>query len=148
MKEHQGIRQGGLTSTEIFKIRGNPMLDRIASLPDSMCINSIPLSVPTCADDSCLLSMSMIGIQSSILAAQDDANRERYKFSLNKTKTMLCNGKTLETEAAESVPLLLNGTNLDSPKQRPTWESRAHKIQRPTPQSKHVLNAAVEQHTR
>ena len=148
IKEHQQIRQRGLTSTEIFKVRRNSMLDQISSHPDCMRNGSIPLGVPTCADDSCMLSMSMIGLQSSILAAQDDANRKRYEFSLNKTKTMLCNGKKPWKRKQQSqYPSYWMEPTLNMQKQRSTWESRAHKIQRPTPQSKHALNAAIEQHT-
>ena len=55
IEEKQGIRQGGLTSTELFKNRSNPMLKRLAELPDSFRIGCLPIGAPTTADDTALL---------------------------------------------------------------------------------------------
>ena len=112
IKERQGIRQGGLSSTEIFKGRANNLLHQLAKLPDCMRVGSISVSSPTTADDTCLLSHTGIGAQTAILVAQDDANRERYEFSTTKTKTLLCNSSVNAETANEAIPLQLNGSTL------------------------------------
>ena len=112
IKERQGIRQGGLSSTECFKARANNVLGHLSQLPDSMHIGSISIASPTCADDTCLLSFTRIGAQTAINVAQDDANRERYEFSATKTKTILCNANFTAEEAEAILPLQLNGATL------------------------------------
>ena len=91
IKEGQGIRQGAKTSTEIFNSRGNNTLNTVSSLPDGLRIGSIKGGAPTCADDTCLLSSTLIGAQTALLVAQDDANKERFQYSGTKTKSILCN---------------------------------------------------------
>ena len=115
IKEKQGIRQGAETSTEIFKGRGNKTLNTIASLPDSLRIGSVQVGAPTCADDTCLLSTSLLGAQTALLVAQDDANRERFQYSESKTKAILVNDKSKLTPdiLTQAQPLMLNGQALN-----------------------------------
>ena len=47
-------------------------------------------SVPTCADNMTLLSSSPIHLQAMINMAAQDAARERYQFSTNKTRAFIC----------------------------------------------------------
>ena len=113
--EGQGIRQGAESSSEIYKVRANPVIRATCDIPDTLRIGSIPIGAPTCADDVCLLSSSYTGAQTALLVAQNDANRERYEFSSTKTKVLLCNShpkKSTET-LKESHPLYLNEVPLD-----------------------------------
>ena len=110
--ETQGIRQGGLTSTEIFNNRNDDILKKINTLPEAFHIGSIPVGDPTCADDMTLLAPSAVAAQTILNVAQDEANRERYEFSATKTKAMLCNSNLPVPEAESLMPIQLNGTPL------------------------------------
>ena len=52
--ETQGVRQGGIPSTELFKVRGDSLLDRIEKSLLVFSVGTVDLSVPTCADDMIL----------------------------------------------------------------------------------------------
>ena len=108
VKEGQGIRQGGQSSTDLFKCRSNKMLQRITELPDSFRIGSISLGAPTTADDTALLSATRVGAQTQINVAQDDANNHRYNFSTVKTKAIVINPSPLG-----EAPLRLNNLPVD-----------------------------------
>ena len=105
------------TSTEIFKSRGNNTLNTVASLPDGLRIGSTKVGAPTCtcADDTCLLSSTLIGAQTALLVAQDDANRERFQYSGAKNKSILCNdpNKFDPNLLKQTQPLILNNLPLD-----------------------------------
>lgn len=92
--EGQGIRQGGLTSTELFKARSNATLKRLASLPSSFRIGTTPVGAPTTADDTALVSSTRIGTQSQINIAESDASHQRYCYSATKTAIQVINSPT------------------------------------------------------
>ena len=72
--ETQGVRQGGIPSTELFKVRGDSLLDRIEKSLLGFSVGTVDLSVPTCADDMILLSSSPIDLQAMINIAAADAS--------------------------------------------------------------------------
>ncbi len=106
--ETAGIRQGAVSSTEVFKARTNPVLEQLSSQADAMHIGSVRIAAPTCADDVCLLSDSHLGAQSLLSIAQMDANRKRYDFNEKKTKIVHIN-----SPGNIQRPLLLNGKPVD-----------------------------------
>ena len=59
--EKQGIRQGGVNSTEKFKGRGNPFLVTVQEAGIGKSIGSIFVGAPTCADDVALVADSTSG---------------------------------------------------------------------------------------
>ena len=67
IKEGQGTRQGAETSTRIFNAGSTKTLDTIATLLDSLRIGAIKVGTPTCADDTCLLSSTLMGAQTELL---------------------------------------------------------------------------------
>ena len=69
--ETQGVRQRGIPSTELFKVRGDSLLHRIEKSLLGFPVGMVDLSVPTCADDMILLSSSPIDLHAMInIAAQ------------------------------------------------------------------------------
>ena len=50
-KLQQGVRQGGILSTHLFKVYGNDLLDRLKMPGIGSYIGEIPCIAPTCADD-------------------------------------------------------------------------------------------------
>ncbi len=107
--EGQGIRQGGLTSTELFKARANPLLHKLGSHPCTFKIGSIPTGSIMVADDLALISESNIGMQMLLNEAESDAAKERYLFSTTKTKAMATRNAT---GVAVDAGLKLNGQPL------------------------------------
>ena len=111
IKEGRGVRQGGETSTEGFKSKENPFLDRVRKHPDSLRIGCIPMGIPTVADDNCMMASTHQGAQLQLLLAEQNAARVRYVFSSSKSKVMLIPdkaGKNVE----EKIPLRFNNTNI------------------------------------
>jgi hypothetical protein len=103
--EHQGIRQGGLTSADLFKARSNGILNRLSELPHSMKIGCIPVGAPTTADDMALLSTSRIGAQVQLKLAEADAKNLRYCYSGTKTRAQVIHAPSKHLEP----PLTLSG---------------------------------------
>ena len=89
-EETQGVRQGGIPSTELFKVRGDSLLNRLEQSQLGFAIGTIDVGVPTCADDMTLLSSSPINLQAMINMAAQDAAWERYQFSTKKTRAFIC----------------------------------------------------------
>jgi hypothetical protein len=110
--EQQGIRQGGLTSTDLYKVKANHLLDSINSHPLSYRIGTINVGAPTTADDTALISSSALGAKVLTGIAERDAQIHRYSFSTQKTKLMIINPK-------DKVPpaVRLNGELLSTTEQ-------------------------------
>ena len=79
-EETQGVWQGGIPSTELFKVRGDSLLNRLEQSQLGFAIGTVDVGVPTCADDMTLLSSSPINMQAMINMAAQDATWERYQF--------------------------------------------------------------------
>ena len=109
-EEGQGIRQGGLSSANLFKNRSTPMLNRTSSHPDCFSIGHIKCGAIMVADDLVLASRCNRGLQNLINEAEADAKRERYIFSETKTKCQVVNHKHCHKS---SVIPNLNGKPLD-----------------------------------
>jgi hypothetical protein len=93
-KEDQGIRQGGLSSTDLFKVKSNDLLNRASSHPLGYKIGITPVSAPTTADDTALVTSSQLGAQVLTGIAQQDAQMQRYNFNEDKSKVMVINQRT------------------------------------------------------
>jgi hypothetical protein len=91
LEELQGIRQGGLSSTELFKSKSNYLLDSAAMQEDAYRIGAISVGAPTTADDTALISSTHVGAQTLLGIAELDSNYQRYDFNAQKTKVMVIN---------------------------------------------------------
>ena len=110
IREGRGIRQGGETSTEGFKAKENSFLKKVRTHPDSMRIGSIPIGIPTVADDNCMLSNSHNGAQTQLLLAQQNAARVRYVFSTTKSRVLYI--PDTATKGNSKPPLVFNNSNI------------------------------------
>jgi hypothetical protein len=111
IQEGRGIRQGGETSSEVFKAKDNSFLTRIRTHPLSYRIGSIPVGIPTVADDNCMISSTHTGAQTQLLMAQDNASQIRYVFSSTKSKVMYIPNK--DTKDVPNMPLQFNNAQID-----------------------------------
>jgi hypothetical protein len=113
IREQQGIRQGGLQSTEHFKARSNPLLDVLSNSEHSFKIGIHSVGIPTCADDMALISPSLLGMQVMLDLSAQDAKREKYTFSRAKSKVMVYNSNQKPHEWNEAAPLHLAESPLE-----------------------------------
>ena len=103
-RERQGIRQGGVSSPELYKCERNKGLKQLNKNP-SMYIGSQNVGAVMVADDLAIISTNPKDMQLALNIAEHDAARERYVYNTEKTKAILINNK-------EEVKLTLNGKEL------------------------------------
>ena len=70
----------------MFKPRSDNVIDNIADIPDTLRIDHIKVGTPSCADDTCIMASTPVGVQAALLVAQQDASRNCYEYSKCKTK--------------------------------------------------------------
>ena len=77
-KVKQGVRQGGILSTDLFKVHGNTLLDRIQETGKGCYIGEICCAAPTCADDMLVLTDVEYAMQFLLSIAVDNSIMEKY----------------------------------------------------------------------
>ncbi len=83
----QGVRQGGILSTDLYKMYLDQLLQRLQSTDLGMKIGSTHIAATACADDLILMSPSKHAIQILLDEAVTYAKRHRYK--LHPTKSVI-----------------------------------------------------------
>ena len=78
----------------------------------SLRIGTIPMGIPTLADDNCMLAVTHTGAQTQLLLAKDNISRVKYIFSASKSKVMYITNKASRTI---SKGLLQFNANIDFP---------------------------------
>ena len=68
---HQGVKQGGVLSTDLYKVYNNGSLDRLAVTKGGFRIGEICCAAPTYADDTSPMSDELSPIQSLVSEAED-----------------------------------------------------------------------------
>ena len=90
-KVHQGIKQGGILSTDMYKIYNNKLLDRLAAVMLGIRIGGINCVAPTCADDTTVVTNERSPLQTLLSISREE---EEYQWTLkgepmpNVTQTM------------------------------------------------------------
>jgi len=74
----QGVRQGGILSTDLYKTYVNPLLRRLQAAPYGVKIGPITCAASACADDICLAAEGADETQQLLSMSTDFANMERY----------------------------------------------------------------------
>ncbi|MCG7866749.1 MAG: hypothetical protein JAY74_10300 [Candidatus Thiodiazotropha taylori] len=77
-KVQQGVRQGGILSTDLYKLYGNDQLDRLKDMGVGSYIGEVCCAAPTTADDMALGASSLDTLQRLVTAAVDNSKLERY----------------------------------------------------------------------
>ena len=104
--EYPGVSRGAKSSTDLFKMKSNPMLRRASTYPLAYRIGPIPVGAPTTADDTALIAASRLGVQILIGISLTDANQQRCNFSARNTKLISepqvkLNGSVIEVSTQE-----------------------------------------------
>ena len=74
----QGVRQGGILSTDMYKVYNNKLLDRFDSAMLGVQIGGISCAAPTCADDTAAASKSRTALQTLVSISVDYSGMEHY----------------------------------------------------------------------
>jgi hypothetical protein len=82
---HQGVRQGGVLSTSLYKEYINPLLIDCERSRIGITIGSIYLGIPTCAEDVLLLSNSDTELQAMLDEAYTYSKENQYRLHPGKS---------------------------------------------------------------
>lgn len=88
-KVNQGVRQGGILSTDLYKLYINPLLDRLEHTGLGYKLGNISINNTACADDIALMSDNPQDAQILVNMATDFAFMEGYE--LQPTKSVMIN---------------------------------------------------------
>ena len=86
-KVQQGVRQGGVLSTDLYKLYGNSQLQRMENVGVGCYIGEICCVAPTAADDMVIPAPSLPVLQKLVNIAVDNSKMEKY--ILQPTKSVI-----------------------------------------------------------
>ncbi|CAG2195543.1 unnamed protein product [Mytilus edulis] len=89
-----GVRQGGILSTDLYKLYVNPLLDRLENSNLGIRIGNITCNASACADDIALMSTKEDDTQVLINMAHDFAYMEGYELQPKKSVALNLLSKT------------------------------------------------------
>ena len=95
----QGVRQGGILSTHLYKLYINDLLKILEENNLGQFIGENYAGCPTCADDILLLSSSEEEMQIMLNTAKSYSDNHRYKIHPTKSVTI-----TKSTKSTVSIP--------------------------------------------
>ena len=91
--KEQGVLQGGVLSTDLYKVYVDPCLDRVTNMMIGGMVGEIPCPIPTCADDMTELSDSKEELQTLVDEGDDCSTLERYLLQPVKSVVMPVPGR-------------------------------------------------------
>ena len=98
----QGVRQGGILSTDLYKLYGNDQLHRIQGTGEGFHIGDICCAAPTVADDMAFGSSCLKILQALVSITVDNSKMEKY--ILQPTKRFILEAVTPCKRARECEP--------------------------------------------
>ena len=104
----QGVRQGGILSTEHYKRYNNPLLLNLEDKFQGAKIGNISIPHATCADDLALLSHSDWEITKMLESVEQFSRQHRYDINAQKSASLIYNVKDRNktyTLDGESIPV-------------------------------------------
>ena len=105
-KVYQGVHQGGILSTDLFKVHGNGLLDRLVKTGRGCHIGEICCVAPTCADDMLLLSDTQEAPQFLMNIAVDNSIMNKYLVQPVKSVLLFILNVLARRSAAVSEPCI------------------------------------------
>ena len=81
----QGVRQGGILSTDMYKVYDNKLLDRLESAMLGIRIGGMNCNGPTCADDTTVVTEEHGPLQTLLSISDDYSGLEQYLLQLLKS---------------------------------------------------------------
>ncbi|MEW8548514.1 MAG: reverse transcriptase domain-containing protein, partial [Candidatus Thiodiazotropha sp.] len=86
----QGVRQGGILSTDLYKLYINGLLDRLTMSGDGCFLGEVCCVAPAACDDIAVLSPSLDMLQRLISISVDYSRMERYLLQPSKSVVLAC----------------------------------------------------------
>ncbi|VDI55987.1 Hypothetical predicted protein [Mytilus galloprovincialis] len=102
----QGVRQGGILSTELYKLYVNDVLDQLEDNGLGKYIGDIYCGAPTCADDIALVANSPTELQVMISTVENYSKHEKYV--LQPTKSVVLKNKGSNSSASSLQDFSIN----------------------------------------
>ncbi|KAK3089516.1 hypothetical protein FSP39_004221 [Pinctada imbricata] len=90
---HQGVRQGGILSADLYKLYVNQLLNRLSDSALGAHIGDTVCNAPTCADDLSSISKCSTQLQSLCDIAVDYSRMEKYELQPLKSVIVPVTGK-------------------------------------------------------
>ena len=87
----QGVRQGAVMSSDLYKRYNNPLLNMLSDSGLGGHIGNTPLQSPTCADDIALCGNDRIEMQSMIDVVHKYSLQEKYETQARKSAVLAIN---------------------------------------------------------
>ena len=87
----QGVRQGAVLSSDLYKRFNNPLLESLKNSGWGGNIGVTPLPAPTCADDVALCATDPLEMQSMIDVVLLYSQKERYEIQAKKSAVLIIN---------------------------------------------------------
>lgn len=111
----QGVRQGGILSTYLYKQYINDLLESLEKYRFGSSLGSIFAGCPTCADDIVLLSDSKQEMQDMIDIVHSYANSHRFQIHPTKSNTIVksASKKSIESIQNDETKLIMAGNEID-----------------------------------
>ena len=98
---HQGVRQGGILSSHLYKQFNNELLNIIQNQDIGARIGHIRITAPTCADDICCITDSPVDLQTCLYIVENFVNKERCKINGSKSDVVRVNTPDVEFKCWE-----------------------------------------------
>ena len=89
---HQGIRQGGILSTDMYKVYLSPQLNRLGETGEGGTIGEIDCAAPTAADDIAAVTNKPSSLQTLVGTSDDFSRMEHYVLQPEKSVFMAIPG--------------------------------------------------------
>ncbi len=97
----QGIRQGGILSTVLYKQFIDGLLRSMESMELGVYIGTTYMGVPTCCDDILLLAHGNEELQAMLNCCNTYANKHRYSINPSKSTITACSKRKLPTSKSD-----------------------------------------------
>ena len=136
-KVGMGVRQGGILSTDLYKLYINPLLDRLQDVGIGLKIGNINVNNTGCADDIAVLSCDA---QTMVNMALDCANLEGYELQPKKSVAIHIRGNNKQCETTNEKLNMGNITMLE-------MEQATHLGIIKTTTMKHNIQTNVDENT-
>ncbi|XP_072929569.1 uncharacterized protein [Epargyreus clarus] len=88
-----GVRQGGLTSSRLFNIYMNQLIERLSRAGVGCSIDGVPINNISYADDMVLLSPSVSGLRKLIAICEDYAGEHGISYNTKNSEYLIFRGK-------------------------------------------------------
>ena len=125
----QGVRLGGILSTDLYKVYGNGFLDKLTVSGEGCHIGKISCVAPTVTDDLAVTASSPPALQKIVSSSVDFSQMERYLLQPVKSLILAilsqCRDRALK---GEDINITMNGVQMPVVKELCTWKFRDLRI--------------------